>query len=64
MSTALMFLAPARTRPNLEIRADTLVGRVLLTGDRAHGLRLQTGQRLDADTPVADWAARPTNDSS
>jgi hypothetical protein len=52
MSTALTFLAPARTRPNLKIRADTPVDRVPLTGDRPHGLRLQTGQRLEADTVV------------
>jgi choline dehydrogenase len=30
MSTALTYLAPARPRPNLEIRPDTLVDRVLL----------------------------------
>ena len=30
MSTALTYLAPTRPRPNLEIRPDTLVDRVLL----------------------------------
>ena len=52
MSTALTYLAPARTRPNLEIRPDTLVDRVLLTGHRAHGVRLYTGERVDAGTVV------------
>ena len=52
MSTALTYLAPARPRPNLEIRPDTLVDRVLLTGHRAHGVRLHTGERVDADAVV------------
>ena len=52
MSTALTYLAPARPRPHLEIRPDTLVDRVLLTGHRAHGVRLHTGERVDADAVV------------
>jgi len=52
MSTALTYLAPARPRPNLEIRPDTLVDRVLLSGDRAHGVRLHTGERVEADAVV------------
>ena len=52
MSTALTYLAPARPRPNLEIRPDTLVDRVLLTGHRTHGVRLHTGEQVDADAVV------------
>ena len=39
MSTALTYLAPARPRPNLEIRPDTLVDRVLLKGASRRGRR-------------------------
>jgi choline dehydrogenase len=46
-STAVAYLDPARTRPNLEIRADTTVARVLLDGARACGVEVQEadGQR-------------------
>jgi choline dehydrogenase len=52
MSTALTYLAPARPRPNLEIRPDTLVDRVLLTSRRAHGVQLHTGEQVEADAVV------------
>jgi hypothetical protein len=52
MSTALTYLAPARPRPNLEIRPDTLVDRVLITGRRARGVQLHTGERVEADAVV------------
>lgn len=38
MSTAVAFLDPARTRPNLEVRADTTVERIVLDGDRVAGV--------------------------
>jgi choline dehydrogenase len=52
MRTALTHLAPARARPNLEIRAGTLVDRVLLAGHRAHGVRLHTGEPVEAGAVV------------
>jgi choline dehydrogenase len=38
LSTAVAYLLPARDRPNLTIRPDCLVNRVLFTGDRAAGV--------------------------
>ena len=52
MSTALTFLLPARTRPNLEIRADTVVDRVELAGGRARGVRTQSGDLVQAQTVI------------
>lgn len=39
-STALTYLAPARSRPNLTLRADCTVRRLLLRGSRVAGLEL------------------------
>ena len=39
-STALTYLAPARGRPNLEVRGGAMVDRVRLVGNRAVGVRL------------------------
>jgi choline dehydrogenase len=39
-STALAYLGPARTRPNLTIRSDVLIDRVLFEGRRAVGVQL------------------------
>lgn len=39
-SAALTYLAPARTRPNLTIRSDVLIDRVLFEGTRAVGVQL------------------------
>lgn len=47
-STALTYLAPARTRPNLTIRSDVLIDRVLFDGNRAIGVRL-----ADPDETIA-----------
>jgi choline dehydrogenase len=52
MSTAMTHLAPARARPNLTIRADTLVDRVVLAGCHAHGVRLHTGEIIEAERVV------------
>lgn len=40
LSTAMAYLDPVRDRPNLEIRADTTVGRLLVDGTRATGVEL------------------------
>jgi choline dehydrogenase-like flavoprotein len=52
MSTALTHLARARTRPNLQIRPDTAVDRLELTGARARGVRTQSGDLVEADTVI------------
>ena len=39
-SAALSYLGPARTRPNLTIRSDVLVDRILFEGTRAVGVQL------------------------
>ena len=49
MSTALTHLAPARGRPNLTVRARTLVDRVELSGTEAVGVRLADGELVEAD---------------
>jgi glycine/D-amino acid oxidase-like deaminating enzyme len=52
MSTALTYLGPARSRPNLDVRADAVVDRVELTGGRATRVRLVGGEVVRADTVV------------
>jgi choline dehydrogenase len=44
MGVASTYLVAARGRPNLAIRGDALVQNVLITGGRATGVRLQTGE--------------------
>ena len=46
------YLAPARRRPNLEIRAGVTVDRVELIGGRARAVVLTSGERIDADVIV------------
>ena len=46
MNAALTYLAPARSRPNLTVEAETLVDRVLCDGRRAVGLRLLDGREI------------------
>ncbi|GAA0573403.1 GMC family oxidoreductase N-terminal domain-containing protein [Paractinoplanes ferrugineus] len=48
LSTAIGYLNPVRDRPNLTVRGDTLVDRVLLSGERAYGVRLVTGEEIGA----------------
>ena len=43
-STLLTYIALARGRPNLEIRADTLVDSIVIGGARATGVRLASGE--------------------
>lgn len=47
-----VYLEPARDRPNLEIRGDTLVDRVLLDGGRVTGVLLADGATLLAPAVV------------
>ncbi len=47
-SAADVYLEPARSRPNLVVRADALVDRVLLDGRRCRGVRLADGTELEA----------------
>lgn len=51
-STAITYLNPARGRPNLEIRGETLVDRVLFDGARATGVLLSTGEEISASHVV------------
>jgi choline dehydrogenase len=52
MSTALTYLASARSRPNLTICADTVVAHVECPGRRATGVRLLDGTVIEADRVV------------
>src|SRR4029078_6061444 len=46
VSTNDAYLEPARDRPNLTVRGDALVDRVLLDGRRAIGVRLANGDEI------------------
>ena len=48
-SAALTFLAPARCRPNLSVRAEATVDRVVVREGRAEGVRLVGGDTIAAD---------------
>jgi choline dehydrogenase len=50
-TAAFAYIDPARERPNLTIRANTLVDRVLLDGDRAAGVATSGGE-IRADVVV------------
>ena len=52
MSTALTYLAAARGRSDLTIRADTFVAAVETSGGRATGVRLLDGTVVEADRVV------------
>ena len=47
-----VYLEPARVRPNLVIRGDALVDRVLVQGRRAVGVRLADGTEIEAGTVI------------
>jgi choline dehydrogenase/5-(hydroxymethyl)furfural/furfural oxidase len=47
-----VYLEPARSRANLEIRGDSLVDRVLFSGRRTVGVRLADGTEIDAGAVV------------
>lgn len=46
------YLQPALDRPNLTVRTEAPIRRILLDGDRAVGVELRDGTRLDADEVV------------
>lgn len=48
VSAADQYLAPARSRPNLHVRGDALVDRVLVRGRTAVGVRLADGTEVQA----------------
>ncbi len=52
MSTALTYLAAARSRTNLSIRPDTMVASVACNGTRVIGIRLLDGTLIEADRVV------------
>jgi choline dehydrogenase len=52
VSTALAYLDPARHRPNLTIRPEATVDRVLVESGRARGVRLGDGTELRAESVV------------
>jgi choline dehydrogenase len=52
MSTAVTYLAQARTRPNLTVWAETVVSEVACSGSRAMGIRLLDGTLVAADRVV------------
>jgi choline dehydrogenase-like flavoprotein len=52
MSTALTYLAGARGRPNLEIRANSLVDRVSIESRRAVAVVLASGESVAAGQVV------------
>jgi choline dehydrogenase-like flavoprotein len=51
-SAVEVFLEPARARANLEVRPDVLVDCVLLEGRRAVGVRLASGEEVEAGEVV------------
>ena len=52
LGAASTYLAAARGRPNLTVRGQALVDRVILHSGRAVGVRLVTGERIDGDRIV------------
>jgi choline dehydrogenase/5-(hydroxymethyl)furfural/furfural oxidase len=52
LSTNDLYLEPARRRPNLEVRGDAAVDRVLLDDGRATGVVLVDGEMIEADSVV------------
>jgi choline dehydrogenase-like flavoprotein len=57
VSTNDAYLEPARHRPNLAIRGDVHVDRVLLEGRRAVGVRAATGEEIEAAEVVLSAGA-------
>jgi choline dehydrogenase-like flavoprotein len=57
ISAATAFLAEARSRPNLTVRQNTLVSRVVLDGKRAVAVELSDGELLEAERIVLSAGA-------
>ena len=47
VSCAIGYLAPARARPNLTIRANTFVRRLIIDGGRCTGVEVERARRID-----------------
>ncbi|WP_182875547.1 GMC family oxidoreductase [Microbispora sp. H10670] len=60
LSTAVGYLNPVRHRPNLRVRGDAPVDRVLFRGTRACGVRLASGEEIDARHVVLSAGAYST----
>ena len=56
VSTNDAYVEPARWRPNLTVR-DALVDHVLLAGQQAAGVRLATGEEIEAREVIVNTAA-------
>lgn len=52
MSTAVTYLARARSRPNLTLRPEAVVAQIETSGSRATGIRLTDGRVIEADRVV------------
>jgi choline dehydrogenase len=52
ISAALAYLDPARSRPNLQVRGDTQVRRVLVSHGRAVGVEVNGGEIVAADEVI------------
>ena len=57
ITSAEAYLWPARARPNLTVRVDATVERVVLDGRRAVGVVLSTGEEIPADRVVLSAGA-------
>jgi choline dehydrogenase len=57
MGVASTYLAAARSRPNLNIRGDSLVDRVLIDGGRAHAVRTADGETVSAGRVIVSGGA-------
>ncbi|HYN31269.1 MAG TPA: GMC family oxidoreductase [Ilumatobacteraceae bacterium] len=57
ITSAEAYLWPARTRPNLAVRVDVTVERVVLDGRRAVGVVLSTGEEISAERVVLSAGA-------
>ena len=51
-SSAEAWLDSARARPNLAIRADTTIRRILMASNRATGVEIATGEQIPADEVI------------
>ncbi|MEU8199156.1 GMC family oxidoreductase N-terminal domain-containing protein [Microbispora amethystogenes] len=60
LSTAVGYLNPVRHRANLRVRGDAPVDRVLFRGTRARGVRLVSGEEIDARHVVLSAGAYGT----
>jgi 5-(hydroxymethyl)furfural/furfural oxidase len=57
VSTNDAYLEPARRRPNLEVRGDALVDRVLLDGRRSTAVRSSTGEEIEGREVIVSAGA-------